>query len=391
MRILIATKNYPPHFGGVGKHVENLYNLLKKRNYDVKVLTLYEKGSIKCNQFDDLFRFSQNFKIFNTPISFKLIQFLIKNLKNFDLIHVHSPDLALFISFVNKIFRMNKPIIITMHGFPYKYNNLIEKLLIHSFFQIFGRFFLNNATIITAPNKKESFWLRKYTKLDKFIVVPNGVDHKRFKPRNKKECKKILQIPNDNKIYLLFIGRLVFQKGVDILIKALHILNSKNKNINLIIVGKGNLKPKLLKLISKLDLDKNVIFYENVSDNKLYYFYNACDFFILPSRFESQPLVLLEAMLSKIPIIGSSIPGIIDLIEIKNNNNGLIFEVDNYQNLAKTIIRALRSKDKIKKIVENAYNFAKKFSWDKTVTKFEKIYDIAMKKKEFLNNQIIGV
>jgi glycosyltransferase involved in cell wall biosynthesis len=139
--------------------------------------------------------------------------------------------------------------------------------------------------------------LRIYTKLP---PLKGGME--KYTPRVKLHQKSSLEIINqynisDDKLILLFIGRLVVFKGLKYLLQALsHI----DKNIyHLLIVGDGELKSELQKLSEDLNIKSNTTFVGSVSFNTVPYFMSSCDIFVLPSLDEGFGRVILEAMAMK--------------------------------------------------------------------------------------------
>jgi glycosyltransferase involved in cell wall biosynthesis len=144
----------------------------------------------------------------------------------------------------------------------------------------------------------------------KTTLIPNGVDIDLFKPGS---SRKISQ-----KLRILSVGRLTPVKNYDSLITAL-----KGLNVELLLVGQGELKGKLKKLAKK---DSVKLFIKEMVDNlKLPKVYQSSHIFILPSLSEGSPKVLLEAMACGLPVIGAEVKGIKEII---NQKNGLLCKTD---------------------------------------------------------------
>lgn len=164
----------------------------------------------------------------------------------------------------------------------------------------------------------------KYLKISrKALFLPNGVNIFMFKP------KKINKQKNIKKI--LSVGRLEHQKNYSLLLKSLNGIN-----VNLTIVGTGPQKDNLLKEARENNININII--NSVPYNKLPAIYNASDIFILSSKIEGHPKVLLEAMASGLPVICTKVEGAREII--KNGLNGLLVE-NNSQSIRRQIINLI--------------------------------------------------
>lgn len=151
---------------------------------------------------------------------------------------------------------------------------------------------------------------------------------------------------NQDKIRILYIGRLVKIKNIDIIIKAVNYLIEKKKiekkNILINIVGSGEERLKLEKLAIKYKLNKNIFFKGQIPNTRLKEESKSSNIFILPSYKEAIGLVILEAMSYNLPIICSENAGASNYL---NNLNGLKFNPENHKDLAKKILN-LKNKKK---------------------------------------------
>ncbi len=143
--------------------------------------------------------------------------------------------------------------------------------------------------------------------LKQIYQIPIGVDVQKFYPYPNKEKGKRFKV--------LFVGRLVPQKGLDLLSQSIEMLNKAysphNEEIEFIIVGVGPLECIVKQLEKKY---KNVTYLGGVSDKMLPITYRDCDLFVLPSRRETFGIVVLEAQASGLPVVASNIPGPQDIV-----------------------------------------------------------------------------
>jgi glycosyltransferase involved in cell wall biosynthesis len=154
-----------------------------------------------------------------------------------------------------------------------------------------------------------------------FDVNPGGVDLKRFRPfGNRRQIKRELRLP-ENKIHLLTVRNLEPRMGLDNLIKSIKDINSVRNNAHLTICGDGPEKKNLQQLINELDLIKEVTLTGFIPSELLPKFYNAADFFILPTRkLEGFGLVTPESMACGTPVVGTPVGGTQEILSSFDSN-----------------------------------------------------------------------
>lgn len=149
---------------------------------------------------------------------------------------------------------------------------------------------------------------------EKITVVPNGVDTEKFKPRNKGILRKRLNLPKGKRI-ILFVGWLIPRKGCEYLIKSISEIIKTDRNIKLLIIGEGLLEQKLKVLAEDLGLKDYIDFKGTISPDRIPFWMNASDIFVLPSLSEGKPNVVGEAMACGLPVIATNVNGTPDFIE----------------------------------------------------------------------------
>lgn len=200
------------------------------------------------------------------------------------------------------------------------------------------------------------------------IQIYNGIDVKKFI-----QCEK-----HENDIFkIINISRITHtKKGQDILIKALKICKDRGVNFNCDFVGGiydyGKESFEYLKtLVEELELEKNIKFLGNRED--IPQLLSQSDLFVLPSRNEGLGLVVLEAMASRVPVIASNIDGPAELIQ--NNKTGLLFESENYEDLAEKILYMYNNRDKMENFSKEAYEFVHEFDIQIMCKKYIELYE----------------
>lgn len=202
----------------------------------------------------------------------------------------------------------------------------------------------------------------------KIKVIYNGIN------LNKTISLNVDSIDSSNKdtkeIVIGTIGRLTFQKGHDILIKAFKSVIEVSRKVKLIIMGSGEQEKNLMKMITDFGLNESVIikkYNENFND-----FFKKLDVFILTSRFEGVPYVLLEAMNNKIPIIATRVGGIDNILD--DGKTGLLIEKENIKETESALLKLVVDTDLRNFLSSNAFKEVQKYSLESTVKSIEKLY-----------------
>lgn len=248
---------------------------------------------------------------------------------------------------VTKIF-FRKPFVFN-YGYDYIEFAVIEK----RYFQILLLKLISPiacllADKIIAGTKMVLDWTPKH----KTIFIPNGVDINVFKPNIKKPKRRVFKLLN--------VGRLETQKNQINLIKALPKLKA-----DLVIIGNGSLQNALEKTAKKLNVSLTII--SKVENTRLPEIYRKADIFILPSLTEGPVKVLIEAMACGLPVIGSDVRGINEIII--DGQNGLLCST-NAPSIRKIIQRLMNDDNLIRKLSSKSRTFVvENFNLDKLLIK----------------------
>lgn len=233
-------------------------------------------------------------------------------------------------------FLYKKKIVIN-YGYDYTKFALVEKKPFRSIlYLILEKIIIPKCDHVIATTKNLK---QRIHKLNQNIVfIPNSIDINLFKP-------KLNQ--NTASTQVLFVGRLEKQKNLSLLIKAVSLL--KNNSIQLLFVGKGSLKSKLITQAKYLHVPLKIV--DSISHDKLPKVYAKADMFVLPSLIEGHPKALLEAMASGLAVIGTNVSGINDIIAHKQN--GLLSSLS-HKSLSKNINALISNHHLRNKLGKNA-------------------------------------
>ncbi|OKY77904.1 MAG: Glycosyltransferase, AglL family [Candidatus Methanohalarchaeum thermophilum] len=188
------------------------------------------------------------------------------------------------------------------------------------------------------------------------VVIPNGIDLKEIK-----ETKR-----SDKEYDIIYIGRLIKEKNVDILLKAL-----KSTDYSLCIVGKGPMERKLKEISNDLQID--VDYYKDIPYSELIGYLKSSKVSVQPSSREGFGITVLESMAAKTPVITVNEPdnAAKNLI---NGKNGKVTQL-NENKIRRKLTELLENKDKLDEMGSYGREFAQKFSWDSIAERTSSFYE----------------
>ncbi len=349
---------YPPHRGGVEVVVDEISSELAERNYDVRVFTSNigaknEPSTKKSKNY--LLRRIKGVEIAHTPVMWTLPVHLML-LPGKSIIHVHMaqagmPEIALAVA--------------KIRGFKYiaHFHLDVEPSgRLGSLFLLYKKYVLGFTlrkadSVVVFSNKQKDFVNKKYNvKCENIHIIPNGVSEKYFQKRTN----------NKLKLELLSVGRLTNQKRIDRVIKA---VGKMNAPVHLTVVGDGEDRNDLEELANVVAKDK-VTFVGEKKPQYVREYYKDSDIFVIPSDKEGMPIVMLEAMAAGLPVVGSNVLGIHELLY----GVGVLVNNPSPETFARAITELQNDSERLLDLSNKSVQCAKKYSWEKIVTMIEKLY-----------------
>jgi glycosyltransferase involved in cell wall biosynthesis len=223
---------------------------------------------------------------------------------------------------------------------------------------------------VSENTKKELMEIFNY-KNDSITVIRNGVDIREFSPSNRDD--NIKSFFGAEKI-VLTVGHLAYRKGIDVLIRAAASILQIFPEVKFVIVGTGEDLAFYRRLSEILGVSRSVCFVGRVSSQFLRKLYATADVFVLPSRYEGQPISILEAMASGCPVVLSRISDIDTYIT--NYETGLLVPPEDTSALASAIIELLTNENLSKRIRERALTYVRDhFDWSSVADRHIKLYE----------------
>ena len=326
--------------GGAELLLRNFVIEAKKNNqYTVDVCTLYATNDAK--NIEEIKK--KNVRIWSLDLKNKYTLSSVGKIKkiiereNYEIVHVHLFPASAFVALSSLFLPNNIHYIFTEHS-TFNRRRTIK------IFKIVDGFIYNRYSKIICSSKQVQNSLIKWIpkNKEKTEVIYNGT------PIHSKPV--VDQIIKNYDV--LFVGRLVHQKGIRFLLEAVSILQNKYKKyIKVAIVGGGHLEKELKKMCEKLKINDSVEFlgFQRDVDQIM----RSSRVLVLPSRWEGFGLVLLEAMKNKLPIIATNVGGIPEIIT--NGHEGILVPKENPKILANSINRVLENSELGNQFIQNAY------------------------------------
>lgn len=384
MKILQVISSFPPAFayGGPLRAAYEISKKLVEKGHEVTVYTTdvydahsrlkYDKNPVWMDNIEVYYFRNINNRLAhkNLPIAFGMALALKKNIKNFDIIHIHEYRSFQAVILHHYAKKYGIPYVLQPRGSLPRMSKSRQKKL---FDVLFGRSIVKDASKIIASSRIESnqYWdVFPDLKSEKIVHIPNGIDLETYQNLPKKgKFRKKYSIAEDEKV-ILFLGRIHEIKGLNILIEAYGKLKNELKGVKLVIAGPDDgYLDKLKLMVKELNIENDVIFCGPLYGKEKSEAYVDANVFVLPSKYESFGNVVLEAMAHNTPVIITNSCGVSEWLNsaeiIDPTVNSLYIKL--LEILEKQGSENLAIKRRMKKDIE-------KFSWKTIVDKIEAVY-----------------
>tara|TARA_B100001059_G_scaffold28859_1_gene23366 strand:- start:1400 stop:2494 length:1095 start_codon:yes stop_codon:yes gene_type:complete len=345
--------------GGVEKNLFLVSNFLIKKFKKVSLITISKNYKKKFNKSIEFISLSSNiWDSFGRKIKYVLaLILLIKEIFNNRNLLVFSFQANIYCIIICKLFGVK--VISRSNSAPIGWS---QNWLKRTIFKIV----LNLADKVMVNSLQFKKDLKKEFNVDA-ICIYNPLNIKEIKQKSKENTRSIFK--SKRKLKILNIGRFTEQKDQKTLLKSLNYLK-RDLDYEAVLVGKGILKDNLIKYIDENNL-KNNIKILNFVDNP-YKLIKQTDIFVLSSRFEGLPNVLLEALVLNKFVISSDCPtGPKEIL--LNGKGGLLFKTGNYKDLVKKILFYDANKNKCNKLLKIAIKNLNRFDYQRNQIKY---YDL---------------
>jgi len=384
LRVMMLTWEFPPRIvGGISPHVYHLSKNLANEGVKVYVVTCDFPGAPDHEILDgvEVFRidsyknpspdFASWVYLMNMNMQ-KEAAAIVKNLGGVNIFHAHDWLVANAGIGLKHIFR--KPLLATIHsteigrrnGLHSDYERMIHETEAWLTYEAWRVICCSNYMV---SHVKWAFNLPE----DKLVMIPNGVDVKEYEKStvDLSQFRRRFALPEEK--IVLYVGRLVYEKGIQVLVSAIPKILEK-ANAKFIIVGDGYMRDPLWERVKNMGLAHKVMFTGFVDDETLRNLQKCADVSVVPSLFEPFGIVALEAMAAKSPVVVSDTGGLSEVVE--HDVTGVKVYPDNPDSLAWGVTRVLLDEAYANRLRENAYRTVlEKYNWKKISRQTKSVYE----------------
>lgn len=387
MKILMLTWEYPPRIvGGIARVVHDLSQRLIRDGHEVTVIT-YKDGDAPKYESDkgvQVYRIENymirpnNFIDWIMQMNFNMIakaNELIANGEKFDTIHAHDWLVAYAAKTLKHSY--NIPLVSTIHATESGRNSGIHDEVQRYINDTEWLLTYESSEVIVNSNYMKCELQRLFgLPFEKINVVPNGININNF-AGIERDYEFRRQYAMDNEKIILYVGRLVYEKGIQNLISAMPKILNGYHDSKLIIAGKGGMLDELKAQANSMGLGDKVYFTGYLNAKQVQKMYKCADVAVFPSTYEPFGIVALEAMLAGVPTVVSDVGGLNEIIE--HGVNGMKSYAGNSNSIADSVLSLLYDHKLCANISKNAKNKVKEqFNWNKIAQDTHFIYEKAI-------------
>jgi glycosyltransferase involved in cell wall biosynthesis len=330
---LLVSPYLPPHIGGVERYVDTVARELERLDWRVIIATTGQAGD---DQVQRLPRSSIEVrylhawgKVSNTPVGIRWHAELCRIIDEdgVDVVNAHAPVPGL--ADVAERAARDVPFVLTYHAGPMTKNRAAVNLSLRAYEQCVVRRTVRRSSALICSSSYVRDFLQPFCQSTPVEVIPPGVDVSHY------------SLPVDEaRSNLLFVGSLersTRYKALDSLLDALALLRRQGVHLTLDVVGEGSFRPDYEAQCADLAISDRVTFHGAADPVKLKSFYQRASALVVPSRFDSFPTVIVEALACGTPVIASRVGGIPTVV--RHQGNGLLVEPGQVEELARALTR----------------------------------------------------
>lgn len=375
MKILMLTWEYPPRIvGGIARVVHDLSKRLIKDGHEVTVVTYRDNADVpeyendkgvNVYRVDNYMIHPNNFIDWIMQLNFNMLSKateIINKEGGFDVIHAHD----WLVTYAAKSLKnaYNIPIVATIHATEagrnsgihdetQRYINDTEWLLTYEATEV----------IVNSNYMKNEIQRLFGLPFDKINVIPNGINLSNF-TGIERDYDFRRQYAMDNEKIILYVGRLVYEKGVQHLIAAMPKILSNYNDAKLIIAGRGGMMDELRAEASNLGLNDKIYFTGYLNSKQVQKMYKCADVAVFPSTYEPFGIVALEAMLAGVPTVVSDVGGLDEIVT--HGVDGMKSYAGNANSIADSVTALLYDHQLATNVSKKAKQKVKdQFNWEK--------------------------
>lgn len=396
MKVLILSWEYPPRIiGGLGTHVHQLAVNLARLGVNVHVVT---KDSPGAPDYEE----SEGVKIhrvplyppeipqedwvswtlqFNVALLERAVPLINERIGKVHILHAHDWLVAHASIALKHAYRI--PLVATIHATEYgrHQGNLPGPMqkIIH---QIEWWLTFESVRTICCSNYMRDEVVRIFElPPDKVTVIPNGIEYEIFNVDPDRE-RIFRQFIHPDRRMVFFVGRLVYEKGVQTVIEAMPMVLEEVPDLCFLVAGTGPHARALQAMVEELGLGEKIKMLGFVDSEVLVKFYKCADLTVVPSLYEPFGMVVLEAMVAGCPVIVADTGGLKEIVV--HEETGLCFKPGNPQSLAQAMIRVLKDEKLAQRLTNDARRFiGEKYNWGRIARHTMEVYEHSIREYEY--------
>ena len=375
MKILMLTWEYPPRIvGGIARVVYDLSRRMIKDGHEVTVITYKDGDNVPDYENDkgvNVYRVNNymihpnNFIDWIMQLNFNMVAKateIINKEGGFDVIHAHDWLVAYAAKTLKNSFEI--PIVATIHATEagrnsgihddtQRYINDTEWMLTYEATEV----------IVNSNFMKNDIQRLFGLPYDKINVIPNGINTNNFSGIER-DYDFRRQYAMDNEKIILYVGRLVYEKGIQHLIGAMPKILENYHDTKLVIAGRGRMIDELREQANRMGLSEKVYFTGYLDSKKVQKIYKCADVAVFPSTYEPFGIVALEAMLAGVPTVVSDIGGLDEIVS--HREDGMKCYAGNSNSIADSVLALLFDHQLAANVSKKAKQKVKdNFNWEK--------------------------
>jgi len=385
LSVMMFSWEFPPRvIGGISPHVYFLSKSLVKNGVKVYVVTCDFPGApdhetldgVEVYRIDSYKTPSPDFAtwvyLMNMNMQTEAAKLAAKLTDKIDLFHAHDWLVATAGIGLKHVFR--KPLLVTMHstevGRRDGVRTTAERMIAETeAWLTYEAWKVICCSHYMVSHVKWAFGLPD----DKLVMVPNGVNTKVFENVREKDGEFRARFALPEEKLVLFVGRLVYEKGAHVLVNAIPKIIDK-VNAKFVFVGSGYMKDQLSTIVRSMGLEHKVLFTGFVDEETLIRLQSCADVSVVPSLFEPFGIVALEAMAARSAVVVSDTGGLGEIVD--HDVTGVKVYPNNPESLAWGITKVLTDERYRNSLRDNAYKrIQENYDWDKIAQKTKQIYE----------------
>lgn len=383
MRICMLSWEYPPRIvGGIARHVEEISEAMAAQGHEIHVITAdhpnteaYEhRKGVHIHRIKDMPPETPDFVSWVLHLNFGMADQAIRMHQHqpFDLVHAHDWLVSQAGILLKKA--LGVPLVATIHateaGRMHGIHNTIQSYINQQEWRLSYEAF---RVIVCSEYMRKEVKSQFGVPDDKLDVIPNGIDYTKFDfDFDKAHFRRRFAL--DHEKIVLFVGRMVPEKGAQVLVEAMPRVLAGAPEVKFVVVGKGGFLSELKARAAALNVGNKALFTGYVDDDTLLRLYKVADVSVVPSLYEPFGIVALEGMGAKLPTVVAQTGGLGEIVD--HTQTGITTYAGDAGSLAWGLLEVLKNPEYAQMLGQNAFRKVEEvFNWPAIARTTVGVYD----------------